>query len=264
METKNQESIKENFIKIPVIKAGEKEKYRELLICLDNIEYIIDLNNDYKRQKEWLEKNGEHVPKTLIILKNKEKFVTCFDIFFITEEISKTERDEKEKEEAISKKAQENQTMELKNIKRYIKRMVLASDLSRTIIQQKDVDFLLSKDNVVLQESGKSKDLLCLKFDEILNAKYSNIELTSKDDNLETTLYIPVSYDDGYINEIFRISMNRKERNEFNFIKSCLTARFQKSGKFINNFGYSYDVLDHIFNDGEKQILEYEDDLEDL
>ena len=59
--------------------------------------------------------------------------------------------------------------------------MKLADNIQGIIIEQRNIDFLLSKDNIVLQDMDTEETLLCLEVDEIMNAKYSDIEKDGKD-----------------------------------------------------------------------------------
>ena len=149
--------------------------------------------------------------------------------------------------------------LELKGIKKYCKKMKLADNIQGIIIEQRNIDFLLSKDNIVLQDIDTEETLLCLEVDEIMNAKYSDIEKEGKDEDQETILYIPVSYNAGEINEVFRVTMRRKERNRFNFIRSCIVTQFSKYGKKVKNYGYSYYGLEEAFKKNEPVIYNVDD-----
>lgn len=152
--------------------------------------------------------------------------------------------------------------LELKGIKKYCRKMKLADNIQGIIIEQRNIDFLLSKDNIVLQDMDTEETLLCLEVDEIMNAKYSDIEKDGKDEDQETILYIPVSYNVGEINEVFRITMRRKERNRFNFIRSCIVTQFSKYGKKVKNYGYSYYGLEEAFKKNEPVVYKIDEEKE--
>ena len=234
----------------------EKEDKKELLFGKDVMNIVGDqiknkeIYNEEENKEKYKTKYEEIIKEIWSNrIKNKEQLKREFLKEYIEEQSKKLEEKRK------------NGVMDVRIIKKYTK-MEFAKDMARTIIVDKDIEFLLSKENVLIQSTKNPdamKDLVCLKFDEILNAKYSDINIVSKNENQITTLYIPASYDEGIINEIFMLKMNRVQRNQFNFIKSCLCSQFLKFGRTVKNFGLSYNTLLDVFERGDKQILGVED-----
>lgn len=231
---------------------------KSLNIELTGNELIKEEKNDLNKEIKESELKNEEVNKQEINEKELNK-----------EKIKRLEIFKKDNIKNLNEnKNNVNIGLELKGIKKYCRKMKLADNIQGIIIEQRNIDFLLSKDNIVLQDMDTEETLLCLEVDEIMNAKYSDIEKEGKDEDQETILYIPVSYNVGEINEVFRVTMRRKERNRFNFIRSCIVTQFSKYGKKVKNYGYSYYGLEEAFKKNEPVIYkidekEKEENIED-